>query len=482
MSPSARRLLFAVLAVPPACGPSGHTPNPVVLDGSPEIASDVSADVTSDVADDHVDAGVVAWSRRYGGTGREVPFGLGVSSTGLTFVGAMTTSPSIDFGDGARSCTGSCLALAAIESDGTIVWSKVLARDGAISATTMSLDVTSSLVVGGSLFATTDFGGTPLVAPGCTSAASPDAFVVRFDGDGYYLFARRFGDCDYQTVTATRTYGTRILVAGTFQSTIDLGLGPLVAVGARDLFLAEFDGGGKTLWSKRFGAAGSTSTSNAIRSIAIDEATENVIVTGDFEGTLDLGGGPLTAVGGTDVLVARFDDAGEHVWSRRLGDADDQRAVELAIDAAGDVALTGTTKEGISVTKLAGDGAPVWSKVFAASDARTSGLHLGRDARIFLTGEFSGSFDLGAGPLRAGGEGRRSLFAAALTPAGDVEWSLGLGSPTGDSRGIAIDVDPWGAPVLFGAFDGTVDVGRELGGAILTELGSGDLLLGKLAP
>lgn len=120
-----------------------------------------------------------------GGGGVEAPFGLGVNSTGEIFVGTMTTSASVDLGAGPLSCAGSCIALAAIDRDGATVWSKLFASGAAASAAAMSVDVTSSIALGGSLFATADLGGPPLVAPACTSKAAPDAFVVRYDGDGF---------------------------------------------------------------------------------------------------------------------------------------------------------------------------------------------------------------------------------------------------------------------------------------------------------
>src|SRR5678815_5844983 len=71
------------------------------------------------------------------------------------------------------------------------------------------------------------------------------------------------------------------------------------------------------VWSRAFG---DTSFQSG-RSIAID-AAGNVVVVGDFEGTVDFGGGPMgPTTGGKDfdAYVAKFDPAGNHLWSKWFG-------------------------------------------------------------------------------------------------------------------------------------------------------------------
>jgi hypothetical protein len=58
---------------------------------------------------------------------------------------------------------------------------------------------------------------------------------------------------------------------------------------------------GEHLWSQRFGG-GSYDEAYAV---AVD-AAGNVIVAGELLGTVDFGGGALTSVGGTDIVIAKF--------------------------------------------------------------------------------------------------------------------------------------------------------------------------------
>jgi hypothetical protein len=55
------------------------------------------------------------------------------------------------------------------------------------------------------------------------------------------------------------------------------------------------------LWSKRFGDTGyQNATATAV------DGAGNVLLTGNFVGTVDFGGGPLSSAGGYDIFVAKL--------------------------------------------------------------------------------------------------------------------------------------------------------------------------------
>jgi hypothetical protein len=67
--------------------------------------------------------------------------------------------------------------------------------------------------------------------------------------------------------------------------------------------------------------------------VAVDGAG-NVLLTGDFDGTVDFGGGPLTSAGSDDIFVAKLDAQGNHLWSKRFGDSYYQQADAVTVDGA----------------------------------------------------------------------------------------------------------------------------------------------------
>ena len=74
--------------------------------------------------------------------------------------------------------------------------------------------------------------------------------------------------------------------------------------------------------------------------LAVD-AAGNILVAGQFEGTIDFGVGPLTSLK-TDGFVAKLSPTGDGLWSKRFGEVKSQDlASGIAVDASGTVIVTG---------------------------------------------------------------------------------------------------------------------------------------------
>ncbi|MBL8742598.1 MAG: hypothetical protein JNK04_15935, partial [Myxococcales bacterium] len=224
--------------------------------------------------------------------------------------------------DGAGSCA-SGVALAA-DAIGTAAGdSYVIALDVA--------DPGGDVLLTGFFTNTTNAGGTDLV-----SAGSTDILVARLDDTGAHAWSKRFGDASDQLARDVASSPTGdVVISGDIFGSTDFGGGALTANG-RDAFLVKLDNAGNHVWSKRFGD-GSEQTLNAV-GVA---PNGDVIAAGDFAGTEDFGGGPLTSAGSSDVAVVRLDAAGNHIWSKRFGDGNEQRVTAIAVDADGNTWLTG---------------------------------------------------------------------------------------------------------------------------------------------
>ncbi|APR84643.1 Hypothetical protein A7982_09992 [Minicystis rosea] len=379
-----------------------------------------------------------------------------------------------------------CLASADEDCDGTAqactgngLWAKRFG-DAQAQTTNAVANRAGGPVITGALAGAADFGGGTL-----TSVGNTDVFVASYDYAGTFMWAKRFGDAQAQSGTGIAVDGLgNTLIIGDFAGAIDFGGGALTSAGGTDVFVAKLDSAGAFVWAKRFG----DNMAQNGRGIAVDSAG-NVVITGSFAGKIDFGGGALTSAGGTDVFVAKFDPDGNHLWSKRFGDAQAQSGKGVAVDPAGNVVIVGdaagvidfgggalTTAGGndVFVASLDQNGNLFWGKIFG-NNAAQAGNAVTTDSvgNVVITGNVAGNINFGGGALTSAGG--NDVFVARFTQGGMHLWSKLFGS-AGAENGRGVSVDPFGGIVLVGDFATNVN----FGGTSLTSNGSTDVYVAKL--
>lgn len=366
---------------------------------------------------------------------------------------------------------------------GAHVWS---ARFGdganAQSGSAVGVDDAGNVIVAGSFSGSIDFGGGALV-----SAGGSDLFVAKFGPDGAHLWSRRFGDAAGQGEPALAVGASGgVVIAGSFAGTVDFGGGPLTSAGSGDAFVASFTSDGVHLWSRRFGD-GSYQRAYAV---GVDDSG-NVVLAGSLLGAADFGGGTLTSAGNSDIFVAKFDAAGNHAWSRRVGDAGIQVATAIAADAAGNVVVAGAFEGAVDfgggalvsaglydifLAKFEPTGAHAWSRRFGDGNSQAEAVVAVTDpGGIFLAGSLVGTADFGGAPLTSAGNA--DAFVAAFASGGDHLWSARFGDAAYQGV-VAIAADLADNIVLAGDLQGAAD----FGGGALTSAGGADLFIARFAP
>jgi len=106
-------------------------------------------------------------------------------------------------------------------------------------------------------------------------------------------------------------------------STISFG------AGSSDAFIIKYDNTGIQQWNLTWGG----SNSEMGNGIALDDA-DNIHITGH---TYSFG------EGGCDVFIAIYDTAGIQQWNTTWGGIDDDAGTDIALDALGNVYITGET-------------------------------------------------------------------------------------------------------------------------------------------
>jgi hypothetical protein len=368
-------------------------------------------------------------------------------------------------------------------------WAKCFGGTDSDQGKAVAQDGGGNTVVVGTFRGTIDLGGGPL-----TSAGLSDMFIAKFTPGGVHLWSKRFGGAndDVPSSVALDANGN-IFVGGSFYGTTDLGGGLLSGAGGNDMFVAKYSASGTYQWAKRLGGAGS----DVVRSLAVD-TSGNVIITGYFSGSpVNLGGSDLYGSGGFTVFLAKYSGAdGSHIWSKNF--AGGGYGDRVVIDANGDILTAGrfrgyidcttgwvtfplptTTLVGMGdddfyLAKFQADGTHVWSKSFGSPNNDIANcLAVDSAKNIYVLGVFTGSINLGAGPMTAASIGDADLFLAKFSASGSCLWSKSIAGPYGSETAGGIGVDSTGNVTISGSFNQTLNF-SAFGGPVLTSAGLGD--------
>jgi hypothetical protein len=360
--------------------------------------------------------GAHLWSKRFGDGNNQEAYSVAVDASGNVIVTGDFWG-AVDFGGGTLTSAGDWDIFVAKfgSADGAYIWSK---RFGDVSyqhAQALAVDASGNVIVTGWFDGTVGFGGGTL-----TSAGNYDIFIAKLgSADGAHLWSKRFGDGSHQFANAVAVDASgNAFLTGNFEGAVDFGGGTLTSAGTYDIFVAKLGSvDGADLWSKRFGD-GDYQVANAV---AVD-ASGNVIVTGTFYSAVDFGGGTLTSAGNADIFVAELGPVdGADLWSKRFGDEDWQNGQAVAVDVSGNVIVTGNFKgavdfgggaltsagnEDIFVAKLGpAAGAHLWSKRFGdGSGQEARAVAVDASGNAIVTGYFLGAVDFGGSTLTSAGD------------------------------------------------------------------------------
>jgi hypothetical protein len=223
------------------------------------------------------------------------------------------------------------------------------------------------------------------------------------------------------------------------------------------------------VWSQSIGG-----THNDGGGAIATDSSDNLIASGSFSQTVDLGGGPMTSAGVYDVFLAKYDPNGVHVWSQDFGGRLLDQANDIAVTGSDDILLTGFFRDTVDfggealtadtlfgdafLARYEADGTHVWSKSFGGENTQYSyGVAVDGDESVLITGYFQGSVDFGGGALTS--PNHVDIFLAKFDANGVHQWSRQFGSPSWADMGLSVAADDNGDVLITGRCRGTVDFG-----------------------
>ncbi|MCF0069547.1 SBBP repeat-containing protein [Dyadobacter sp. CY261] len=243
---------------------------------------------------------------------------------------------------------------------------------------------------------------------------------------------------------------SNIYVTGSFYGTTAFGETPQTSTGNIDVFIAKYNAEGVFQWIRSIGNTGYDEG----RGIAVDSSGD-VYVAGDYYGTVSAGNMSVTSVGDADVFVAKYNTNGEAQWIRSVGSAGGERGHDLALDANGNVYVTGefqgTGKFETTIKQAAGefdvfvlkyntDGLFQWVQT-AGGSQRETGYGIAADAisgDVYVTGAYFGTTTFGN--INKTSAGDADVFFAKYSSDGALQWMQSAGESDADvGRDVAID-------------------------------------------
>ncbi len=260
---------------------------------------------------------------------------------------------------------------------------------------------------------------------------------------------------------------------------IDFDPGPdslnFTSAGETDIYVSKFDASGDFIWAKRFGGTDDDDGS----SIAVDDSG-NIYFTGYFKDVADFDPGPgvynLSSSGGSEIFVCKLDANGNLLWAKQMGSTSADDGAGIAVDAAGNVYVTGSFEQTLTFNTNAGIGNLTsngrhdifickfdelgviqWVKQIGSTE-QDYGAEIAIDdaSNLFLTGSFSGTvdFDPGTGVNNLMSPTSDNCFILKLNTSGNFVWATQLALPD-PVDGSAITLDALGNIYVAGGGYGT---------------------------
>ena len=320
----------------------------------------------------------------------------------------------------------------------------------------------------GNVFTTGSFQGTTDFDPGVstfnlTYIASRDAYVLKLDSTGAFVWAAQFGGINLlEGVSLVVDSTGNVYVTGFYSGIADFDPGPgvynLNGGNSGALFIVKLDPAGNLMWAHSIGGSGGS------KPFALEiDAAGNIYCTGHFSGTVDFDPGPgkfeLSPKGNRAVFLLKLTPGGNFIWCK-LFEIDAEDFFSLAYNGADQLILSGYFIDTVDfdpgpgqhnlvsignyynlfVLKLDTSGAFIWVKPIEIID--NSGIistTASKTGDIIITGFYSSTINVDptASNFSLTSVGGEDGFVAKFEASGNFKWALGFGSANND-RGTAL--------------------------------------------
>ncbi|MGB0917943.1 MAG: SBBP repeat-containing protein, partial [Flavobacteriales bacterium] len=462
----------------------------------------------------------IQWAKGFGatGTGIDNAASIAIDDAGNVYTaGLFTGTTDLDPGPGTFSVSASGaereIYIQKLNANGDFAWGATFQNTQSKYPSKITVDPSGNVILVGRFRGTMDFDPGPgtanRTAVGLSGipGSNDDAFIVKLDTDGNYMWATSMGqfNTDLASYVTTDAAGN-IYTTGIYRNNVDFnpgsGTNVLTNNGGANIFIQKLSPNGDYIWARGYGG---TSTDHG-KAVVVD-ANQNVYLAATISSdnwafdSNNLANSSHSVQGnGSDVVVLKLNQAGNFLWSSQVGGNSSEDVWGIALDNLEKPVITGTfsgsgdfnpgsgtftlSTSGSTdayTLKLNTSGDFEWAtKIGGTSDDVGRGIATDAAGNSYTTGYFrvAADFDPGAGTDNRTSAGNREIFVQKLDTDGNYVWAKTIGG-TGDDYGIALDHNAAGALVIAGFFSGTVDFEDGSGVTNLTSNGGRDAYVVK---
>ena len=435
----------------------------------------------------HIIAQDFGWVNSIGGTTDDECNNIGVDGDGNVYVsGYFEGVVDFDPGTGEANLTSlgsNDLFFAKYDQSGNYIWAQ---RIGS-----MIQDDNYSMVVdeGGHVYITGNIQGAADFDPGPNTAyLIGGSFFAKYDSSGNYVWVKGIFGSYPRSITVDAS--GNVYLTGAFSGTTDFdpdtGAANLSTTGSSDVFFAKYDLSGNYIWAKSINCMGS--------SIAFDievDTQGDVYIAGYFSESADFDPGPDTAsltstpvsfTTSPDAFFAKYDSLGNYIWAKNIGGSGYDGARDIAVDALGNIYLTGYYNDNadfdpdtgfVSISSWGGTfvakydpwGNYLWATGMGdGHGGGSTNIAVDMEGNVYVTGSYYYFVSY--------------IIFAKYSSTGEFLWEKYI-SGAAHYFGNSMILDNNGNIYLAGYFDGTADFDPGQGTEDLTSVGEKDVFFGK---
>ena len=408
------------------------------------------------------------WMQRAGGLTPDAGSDISTDAAGNTYTTGYFTSTAA-FGSFSLSSAGvTDIFITKLNSQGIYQWAVSAGGAGSDRGLSIKADAAGNSYITGYFYGTATFGGQTV-----TSAGIQDVFIAKYNTAGVLQWVKSAGGSNSDIGNGINVDNAgNVFVTGEFSGTATFGSFTLTSLNnSIDVFTTKLDANGNFLWAKK----GSGTFTDRGLDIACD-AAGNAYVTGQFTDTITFDV-PHYNTQYNAIFIVKYNSAGQEQWFRMIGGGSMNIAYGIAADANSNVYLTGDFTGNliffgppnvtltnphinkIFVAKYDNAGNLLWTHADGSDNFITSkNITVDASGNPYIVGDFKCKFDDYAAQYGQGtfnSVGFLDIYATGYNTSGVWQWSRQCGGKQ-DDDGAGIAVNTTGNVTITGSFNKTL--------------------------